>query len=129
MATLKVGVGRAIVTPRVGAKLVGYFNREKPSQGVHDDLNARALVINDGSMVVALCGIELLWLISPTIGEIRQAVAARCAIRPENIFIFTTHTHSGPDSNDKAAWDRPLADIIADAIVKQDQVRHVGDVR
>src|SRR5438874_1451073 len=106
MAELKVGVGRAIITPHVGVRLVGYFNRKEPSQGVHDDLHARALVINDGATTVALCGVELLWLISPTIAEIRQAVAARCKLRPENIFIFTTHTHSGPRSLDKAAWER-----------------------
>lgn len=117
MTKLKVGVGNAIITPRVGARLVGYFNREKPSQSVHDDLHARALVINDGAMIVALCSVDLLWMVNSTIAEIRQAVAVRCAIQPENIFIFTTHTHSGPGSLDKVAWERPLAEIIADAIV------------
>ena len=38
--------------------------------------------------------------------------------KPENIFIFATHTHSGPAPQTESDWDRPLAEIVADAIVQ-----------
>ncbi len=106
-----------MITPRVGVNLIGYFNRP-PSTGVHDDLHARALVLEDGQTALALCSVELLWLPDIEIATIRQAVAARCTLPPKNIFIFCTHTHSGPAPHEADGWERPLADLIADAIVE-----------
>lgn len=115
--TLQAGVGRSVITPRVGAKLIGYSNRPEGSKGVHDDLNARALVLDTGDTLLALCSVEILWIWSSIIAKIRQAVAARCPIRPENVFIFCTHTHAGPGPHVAGDWDTPLADLIADAVV------------
>src|SRR5215475_4736318 len=114
MGHIRAGVGRSIITPRVGAALVGYFNRPGPSTGIHDDLNARALVLDDGNTVIALCSVELCWLAGVTVQAIRTAVAGRCALIPENIFVFATHTHSGPTPQYDSDWTRPLADIVAD---------------
>jgi neutral ceramidase len=115
---LLAGIGRSIITPRVGVKLIGYFNRPGPSNGVHDDLHARALVLDDGQTALALCSVEILWLRTQEIEQIRQAVSARCGLQPGNIFIFCTHTHSGPAPFDPDGWERPVADFIADAIVE-----------
>lgn len=123
MAQIKAGVGRSVVTPRVGATLIGYFNRPGPSTGVHDDINARALVLDDGSTAIALCSVEFCWLAGVTVQAIRAAAAGRCALEPENIFVFATHTHSGPAPQYDADWPRPLADIIADAIVEAYETR------
>ncbi len=116
--TLKAGIGRSIITPHIGAALVGYFNRPGPSNGIHDDLNARAVVLDDGSTAVALCSVEMCWLAGVNVQAIRAVVAARCALKPENVFVFATHTHSGPAPQNDSDWDRPLAEIIADAIVQ-----------
>ncbi len=118
MANLKAGIGRSIITPRVGAALVGYFNRPGPSTGIHDDLNARAVVLDDGSTAIALCSVELCWLAGVTVQAIRAAAAKRCALLPENIFIFAIHTHSGPAPQNESDWDRPLPELVADAIVQ-----------
>lgn len=123
MAQLKAGIGRSIVTPRVGAKLIGYFNRPEGSKGVHDDLLARALVLDTGDTVLALCSVEILWLWSSIIMQIRQAVAARCPLQPENIFIFCTHTHAAAGPHVTDDWDTPLVDRIADAIVTAYEAR------
>jgi len=117
MARLLAGVSKGVISPRVGAKLIGYFDRHEGSIGIHDDLNARALVLNDGTTTIALCSVEMLWLWSNIVSAIRQSVAARCAIKPENVLIFCTHTHAGPAPHVTADWDRPLVDLIADIIV------------
>jgi hypothetical protein len=95
---IKAGVGRTVITPRVGAALVGYFNRPGPSTGIHDDLNARVVVLDDGDTAIALCSVELCWLAGANVQAIRAAAADRCGLTPENIFVFATHTHSGPAS-------------------------------
>ena len=118
MPQLKAGAGRSVITPRVGAALVGYFDRTDPSTGVHDDLHARALVLDEGGLALALCSVELCYLRSREVAQIRQAVAARCDLLPEDIFIFTTHTHAGPAGHNAQDWDRPLPELVADAIVE-----------
>ncbi len=123
MIELKAGVGRSIVTPRVGAKLIGYTNRPEGSKGVHDELNARALVLDTGDTALALCSVEILWIWSNIIAQIRQVVAARCPLKPENIFIFCTHTHASAGPHVTEDWETPLIELIADAIVKAYQVR------
>lgn len=115
---LQAGTGARVITPRVGANLIGYFNRAPGSTGVHDELLARALVLDDGKITLALCSVDTLWLWSGIIKAIRGAVAARCAIPPENVLIACTHTHSGPAPHETDGWDRPLAEIIAEAVVE-----------
>ena len=123
MADIKAGVGRAVITPRVGAELIGYFNRPGGSTGIHDDLNARAVVLDDNEMAIALCSVELCWLDGSHVRAIRAATASRCALKPENIFVFTTHTHAGPAAQNAADWDTPLAELVADAIVQAYETR------
>ena len=117
MAELKAGIGKSIITPRVGAKLVGYFDRLDGSKAAHDELIARALVLDNGEQTVAICGVELLWLWAKIVTDIRENVAQRCALKPEHILIACTHTHGGPAPHNEADWDTPLVDLIADAIV------------
>src|SRR5260221_14245433 len=117
MGKLKAGTGKSKITPRVGAKLIGYGNRLGPSTAVHDDLYARALVFDDGTEQLALCSVEMLWLRQRDVDAARTVVADHCALKPEQVFIFTTHTHSGPGGHDPEDWDRPLAELIAEAIV------------
>src|SRR5215472_10439920 len=98
MSPLTAGVGRSIITPRDGVPMSGYANRGL-SSGLHDDLNARAIVLDNGTNRLALCSLELLWLRQADADRIRQSVAARCNLTPAEIFIFATHTHSGPQTH------------------------------
>src|SRR5512137_2278071 len=60
---LKVGMGEAIITPSEPTRMRG-FARAQVSTGVHDDLHARSLVIEDGNgdtavlMTLALVGLS-----------------------------------------------------------------------
>lgn len=123
MAALQAGIGKSLITPRVGAKLVGYFNRPEGSKGVHDELCARALVVDNGETIVAICSVELLWLWAQIVKDIRETVAKRCALRPEQILIACTHTHGGPAPHSQEDWDTPVVDLIADAIVTAYEAR------
>ncbi len=123
MATLKAGVGVSIVTPKIGCQLVGYFNRPEGSKGVHDDLHARALVLDNGETVIALCAVELLWLWTGIVADIRENVSKRCDLAPENILVACTHTHAGAGPHVADEWEMPLSGLIADAIVAAYEAR------
>ena len=95
--SLKVGVGEAVITPSEPTRMRG-FARAQISTGVHDDLHARSLLVEDGNgdaavlMTVALCGMSEDYL-----KAIREGITAKTGIKPENIVVSCTHTHSGPN--------------------------------
>jgi len=48
MSQLKAGVGVACITPPAGIEMGAWVLRQGLSQGVHDDMFARAVVLDDG---------------------------------------------------------------------------------
>jgi len=58
--TLLVGAAEIVITPPVGTYLDGYGARTSGSVGVHDDLHARALVVDDGVTQAALVSCDLI---------------------------------------------------------------------
>ncbi|HIQ05863.1 MAG TPA: hypothetical protein EYH31_09260 [Anaerolineae bacterium] len=122
-ATMLAGFGKSVITPRVGVRLVGYFNRQAASTGVHDDLHARALVLEANGVCWALCAVELCYVREPLVAQVRALVDQETDIPGENVFIAAIHTHSGPDDQDTTAWDRPLAELIAAAIIQAGEHR------
>ncbi len=128
MPDLLVGVAKRIITPRVGAQLVGYFNRPQGAQGVHDDLCARALVLTSGASTLAVCSVELLWLWTFVATEVREKVARRCGIPAQNVLVCCTHTHAGAAAHNVDDWDSSLTDLIADAIAEAYEARQPARV-
>jgi len=51
---LQAGVAREAISLPPGVHLIGYGDRTKGNVGVHDDLTATALVLDDGQKRVAL---------------------------------------------------------------------------
>lgn len=88
--TLSAGVARRVITPPKGIYLIGYGDRSKGNVGVHDDLTATALVLDDGQTRLAIVALDIL-----TINEfIVDRVRARLA--PTEVILCCSHTHSGP---------------------------------
>jgi hypothetical protein len=51
--TLRAGIAKIDITPDIPVKLYGYASRKAPSEGVHDQLYARAIVFeNEGKKFV-----------------------------------------------------------------------------
>lgn len=116
MTNLYAGFGRADITPRIGCKMVGYGNRLNNAVGVHDRLFARALALEDEGGAWAIVSCDLCYVNAETVVEIRQAVQQRTGLFPDHIVVACTHTHSGPHDRHTQNWDRPLPEIIADAM-------------
>jgi hypothetical protein len=125
---LRAGFGRADVTPKLGCKLVGYGGRDQGATGVHDPLLARALVVEDDGGAWALVSVEFCWLTAQSVAEIRAATQQRTGIPAEHVFVATTHTHGGPNGAHAQNWDRPLAEIITDAVEQAYKARRPARV-
>ena len=85
---LKAGAAEAIITPPVGAPTLGTIQR---STGVHDDLHARALVLNDGKQRVAILSLDLIGMDFDLSDEIRDAHL--CMYRHRH-YLYSLHSQS-----------------------------------
>ena len=94
---LKAGSAQVNITPPVGTVLVGMW-AARESTGIHDELFANALVLDDGETKVALVSCDVLSIGNTTKRAIRYIVGHRTDIEPDNVFLCGTHTHTGPVS-------------------------------
>jgi neutral ceramidase len=86
---LQVGLSRQIISPPKGIYLIGYGDRVWGNQGIHDDLTATALAIDDGNTRVVIIACDLLAMNEITLNKVNHAVE-------ENLLVCCSHTHSGP---------------------------------
>lgn len=96
MSGLKAGVGRANLTPYVGMVLSGFGGRDHGAEGVHDELWAKALVLESSDCRLGLVACDLIGLTPASVRIIRERAAQDTGLAPENILVAATHTHSGP---------------------------------
>jgi neutral ceramidase len=90
---LRAGAATSNITPELGSKIVGGFS-PFPATGVHDELHARCLVLDDGKTKLALVVCDLIGLHRSVSGEARRLIEEATGIPPANIAISCTHTHS-----------------------------------
>jgi hypothetical protein len=96
---LKVGVSKAIITPKTGSFIAG-DKQDRKFTGVLDELYAKAVVVYDGNTSFALVTVDCIGLLYSDLLKIREAAAKLdygVPFLPENIVISSTHTHAGPD--------------------------------
>src|SRR5512136_473935 len=87
---LRAGAARRIITPPPGIFLIGYGDRSKGNTGVHDDLTATALVLEDGTQRIAIVALDMLAINEFVVDRVRQQMA------PTEVLLCCSHTHSGP---------------------------------
>ncbi|SFU61706.1 3',5'-cyclic AMP phosphodiesterase CpdA [Porphyromonadaceae bacterium KHP3R9] len=74
--------------------IAGFGNRVA-AQGVHDDIWARAMVLDDGTTRLALVALDLIGMFHPTVIDIRKMIPEDAGIT--YLMIASTHTHEAPD--------------------------------
>ncbi|MDH4239186.1 MAG: neutral/alkaline non-lysosomal ceramidase N-terminal domain-containing protein [Phycisphaerae bacterium] len=95
-AALKAGCAKVDITPPAGVWLSGYSSRNKPSEGISDELYAKAIVLDDGQNKTAIVSADLLWVPLETTNEVRGIVKQKIGIPESNVLVCATHTHFGP---------------------------------
>ena len=71
------------------------FSNSKAANGVHDDLWARTLVIDDGKTRIALVVLDAIGLMADNIIDIREMIPADAGIT--YAIVSSTHDHEAPD--------------------------------
>jgi neutral ceramidase len=117
------GIAEVNYTPEVGLDLVGnYRGDDYASRGVHDFLFARALVASIPKVEkIALLTVDICMIFKESVEMMRSYIASKTDIRPGNIMIHATHTHSGPRSNLDAPKAKEYLRKAADAVILANQ--------
>lgn len=92
---LSIGAAQRNISPPLGTHMAGYYH-VRPASAVHDDLYARAMVIDDGETTIALVTCDLVSIREESVVNAREQVAQATGIPGGNVLICCTHTHTGP---------------------------------
>jgi len=134
---LTAGFSKVCISPPIGAPLAGFAARQGVSEGIHDDLFARALVLANGKAVVALVSVDLLALSGDFIKRVRARIHSRTGIDPSSVMIASTHTHAGPvtittffnpEESVDSAYMNSLADALEESVTNAWQTRFPAKV-
>jgi hypothetical protein len=95
-ADLRVGRGSVKITPPAGMPMAGYY-RVRLSDGVHDDLYAKTLLLDRDGVQAALVACDLVGIPRPIIDAARRRITETTGIPGDHVMISATHCHTGPE--------------------------------
>lgn len=124
---LQAGVARETFSLPQHVPLAGYSRRKgRPSQGLHDPVGVRALVIREGTTTAALASCDLLIIDERLFDAVRRR-AIEGGLPSDTLWLVAaTHTHSGPgaygarflEKQSMGHFDPGVFEAIADAIAQ-----------
>lgn len=90
------GTAEEVITPEEPMWMAA-FGRDEPSQGVHLDLYAKALGLEDheGNRA-AIVNVEIIFISRSLRAEVAERCEEEYGLAPERLLINASHTHQGP---------------------------------
>lgn len=76
--------------------LAGFYVRQSPFDGVHDDLYARAIAFESEGEEAVIISVDICALTDPFRADVTGRISAKYSVPKENILLSATHTHGGP---------------------------------
>jgi hypothetical protein len=107
---LLAGVVRSVISPPKGIFLIGYGDRTKGNIGIHDDLYATTLVLDYGTVQLAIVALDMLTINEFIVDRVRTRLA------PTECLLCCSHTHSGPIAYADKKSPRKNRDYIASLV-------------
>lgn len=121
----RAGAATANITPWIGLSIAGHLN-DRTIERVHDELHARALVLDDGDTRLAFVLVDSCMVPREIIEAAKQRVHDATGMPVENMLMAATHTHtaacatpvfqSDPDPEYRAFLEVRVADAVRLAI-------------
>src|SRR6266542_5720707 len=100
--TMRAGVAKVCITPPVGTWQGGYGARTHPCAGVHDDLYARAIVVeaneadDERGARAAIVSVDISGLPHDVAEAAKRRAETMTGIPAGQIALCASHTHGGP---------------------------------
>lgn len=92
---LRAGAAAVKITPPKGTPMAGYYYN-RSAEGVHDDLYAKALVLEQDGTRVGFVVCDLISLSRPIVEQARKLISEGAGVPGENVMMSATHSHTGP---------------------------------
>jgi hypothetical protein len=96
---MKAGVARANITPAVGSQSNGGV-----FEAIGTELNAKAVVLDDGTTRAAIVTADVLLLGADLVEEARDLIERRSGIPACNVMFAASHTHCGAVTTRRDGW-------------------------
>ena len=93
---LRAGAAKIRVTPSEPVALAGFYVRQGPFKGIHDELYARAVVFESGGVVAAVVSVDVCVLTDIFCDDVMVRTAEKYPIPRDHILLNASHTHGGP---------------------------------
>ena len=94
----KAAAGSVVITPEHSMWMAGYAARNKPSEGVAQDLKAKALILEDEKKTrLAIVTLDLIGIPRGFREDVVSACREKYQLPPESILLNASHTHCGPE--------------------------------
>jgi neutral ceramidase len=103
-AELRAGAAAVVITAPAGTPMAGYYV-DRAAEGVHDDLHAKALVLDVDGNRAALVALDLITTPRDLVEEARRAIEEATDLRGDAVMISATHAHTGPVLSGSALRD------------------------
>lgn len=96
-ADRKAGLARVVITPKEPLMMSGYASRDKPSEGVENDLYLKVLALEDarGHRAVLVTS-DLIGFKAAIAEPICERIMADTGLKRADILLNSSHTHTGP---------------------------------
>ena len=117
----RAGAATNNISPWLGLSINGGM-RDHKAEHVHDELHARALVLDDGKTRLAIVVADSCMIPREVVAEAKARIRERSGIEPDHVLISATHAHSCPaaagvfQSDADESYRKFLATRIADAV-------------
>jgi neutral ceramidase len=93
---LRAGAAVVDITPKVWPlPMVGSFSY-RPATSAHDPLHSRALVLDDGSLQLAIAVVDSCYIPRSVLDEAKERASKATKIPTNRMLVSATHTHTAP---------------------------------
>ena len=114
----RAGCAKVKITPEESVWMAGYASRNHPSEGVRQDLWAKALALEDasGSRAVIVT-MDILSIPKIFSDNVRDELAERYGLSRAQVILNVSHTHSGPVLYGDLPHLYPLSEEEEDVVI------------
>lgn len=117
-AEFRAGAAKTDITPHVGTSLDGTISINGPVLEIHDELHARALVLDDGGTRLAMVVCDNTMIDRSVLDRAKELIEKQCGLPTNRVLISATHTHAAPRVN-PGLHDDPLNDDYETFLVRR----------
>lgn len=105
MAAMQAGFGMQTITPALGTRLFGFGRRDraKGCERIHDDLQVRALYLEQADARCLILGFDLLFFSRSEADRLKGFLSRSFDFRAREVLLNCSHTHAGPTVGDWGA--------------------------